>query len=116
MCAGLLRWLVRKSMLCGCRAHGTWSLFFFFSSRRRHTRFKCDWSSDVCSSDLITTVDLHSPSHQDSVQGFSRELICCDPVELNEPNEPVGKNVDDIRPSRVSFGVAGSTPVARSTT
>src|SRR5260370_20435565 len=29
-------------------------LFFFFSSRRRHTRFKCDWSSDVCSSDLFS--------------------------------------------------------------
>src|SRR5688572_31386608 len=28
--------------------------FFFFSSRRRHTRFDCDWSSDVCSSDLST--------------------------------------------------------------
>src|SRR5882762_11425165 len=28
-------------------------LCFFFSSRRRHTRFKCDWSSDVCSSDLV---------------------------------------------------------------
>src|SRR2546427_1765790 len=28
------------------------SHFFFFSSRRRHTRFDCDWSSDVCSSDL----------------------------------------------------------------
>src|SRR2546430_8350753 len=27
--------------------------FFFFSSRRRHTRFDCDWSSDVCSSDLF---------------------------------------------------------------
>src|SRR5438034_10985896 len=27
--------------------------FFFFSSRRRHTRSLCDWSSDVCSSDLI---------------------------------------------------------------
>src|SRR2546430_14426662 len=27
---------------------------FFFSSRRRHTRFDCDWSSDVCSSDLET--------------------------------------------------------------
>src|SRR5256886_13723488 len=26
--------------------------FFFFASRRRHTRFDCDWSSDVCSSDL----------------------------------------------------------------
>src|SRR5438270_5405022 len=28
--------------------------FFFFSSRRRHTRFDCDWSSDVCSSDLVS--------------------------------------------------------------
>src|SRR5690606_39415560 len=27
-------------------------LLFFFSSRRRHTRFSRDWSSDVCSSDL----------------------------------------------------------------
>src|SRR5438309_8102167 len=27
---------------------------FFFSSRRRHTRWNCDWSSDVCSSDLST--------------------------------------------------------------
>src|SRR5690606_39704835 len=26
---------------------------FFFSSRRRHTRFSRDWSSDVCSSDLL---------------------------------------------------------------
>src|SRR5260221_437114 len=29
------------------------SVFFFFSSRRRHTRSLCDWSSDVCSSDLF---------------------------------------------------------------
>src|SRR5271167_3119777 len=29
------------------------SFFFFFSSRRRHTRSKRDWSSDVCSSDLL---------------------------------------------------------------
>src|SRR5260370_30854100 len=29
---------------------------FFFSSRRRHTRFKCDWSSDVCSSDLPSSI------------------------------------------------------------
>ena len=28
-------------------------LFFFFSSRRRHTRYIGDWSSDVCSSDLL---------------------------------------------------------------
>src|SRR5690242_21260957 len=41
----------------GCLAEGVtacsvrWVLFFF-SSRRRHTRLTCDWSSDVCSSDL----------------------------------------------------------------
>src|SRR2546427_2413320 len=44
--------------------------FFFFSSRRRHTRFDCDWSSDVCSSDLKDFVvvdagrtDFVRPSH-----------------------------------------------------
>src|SRR5690242_21101570 len=30
---------------------------FFFSSRRRHTRLTCDWSSDVCSSDLGVHLD-----------------------------------------------------------
>src|ERR1022692_5031727 len=32
--------------------------FFFFSSRRRHTRLQGDWSSDVCSSDLIESSRL----------------------------------------------------------
>src|SRR2546429_4116467 len=32
-------------------------LFFFFSSRRRHTRCSRDWSSDVCSSDLVGELD-----------------------------------------------------------
>src|SRR5689334_24688092 len=31
---------------------GLFFFVFFFSSRRRHTRWNCDWSSDVCSSDL----------------------------------------------------------------
>src|SRR5205085_9529523 len=37
--------------------------FFFFSSRRRHTRFDCDWSSDVCSSakTLFFRFFLHLP-------------------------------------------------------
>src|SRR5256886_9004220 len=38
------RWAFRVTRIC--------EIFFFFSSRRRHTRFDCDWSSDVCSSDL----------------------------------------------------------------
>src|SRR2546426_7771791 len=32
----------------------SFSIFFFFSSRRRHTRLQGDWSSDVCSSDLLS--------------------------------------------------------------
>src|SRR5207302_2444938 len=32
---------------------------FFFSSRRRHTRFSRDWSSDVCSSDLVPVDNRH---------------------------------------------------------
>src|SRR2546430_115997 len=35
---------------------------FFFSSRRRHTRFDCDWSSDVCSSDLANLVSCALPT------------------------------------------------------
>src|SRR2546430_10523153 len=37
-------------------------LCFFFSSRRRHTRFDCDWSSDVCSSDLADTIAVRLPT------------------------------------------------------
>src|SRR5256886_4377023 len=40
--------LLAEIQLAACRTF----YLFFFSSRRRHTRFDCDWSSDVCSSDL----------------------------------------------------------------
>src|SRR6266511_5874081 len=36
-------------------------IFFFFSSRRRHTRFSRDWSSDVCSSDLARPARRRAP-------------------------------------------------------
>src|SRR5256885_3309111 len=39
-------------------------MFFFFSSRRRHTRLQGDWSSDVCSSDLLEV----------RIKRFAREL------------------------------------------
>src|SRR5690242_21515990 len=42
-------------------------LIFFFSSRRRHTRLTCDWSSDVCSSDLDTFCTLPWQPGQASV-------------------------------------------------
>src|SRR5258706_9702036 len=37
--------------------------FFFFSSRRRHTRLVSDWSSDVCSSDLQIRIHLAERGH-----------------------------------------------------
>src|SRR2546430_7409797 len=50
--------------------------FFFFSSRRRHTRFDCDWSSDVCSSDLLA----HPVGRRSRVR----------PAGGGEPPPPVG--------------------------
>src|SRR2546430_3852967 len=52
-----LAWDVGEIRGCGFRdareiRYVTYFFVFFFSSRRRHTRFDCDWSSDVCSSDL----------------------------------------------------------------
>src|SRR2546430_7096602 len=44
--------MLRTAGLLNPRARSVVSCVFFFSSRRRHTRFDCDWSSDVCSSDL----------------------------------------------------------------
>src|SRR5690606_40480654 len=41
--------------------------WLFFSSRRRHTRFSRDWSSDVCSSDLLNLADLHNQLGEDYV-------------------------------------------------
>src|SRR6266480_5157127 len=48
--------------------------FFFFSSRRRHTRLTCDWSSDVCSSDLVLRRGFAEFLHQDTA-GRSEFLI-----------------------------------------
>src|SRR5437867_10222877 len=42
---------------CSSASNRWFLLFFFFSSRRRHTRSYGDWSSDVCSSDLMASYD-----------------------------------------------------------
>src|SRR5690606_41010058 len=44
---------------------------FFFSSRRRHTRFSRDWSSDVCSSDL----HFAKSAYEADLQGGSRSEV-----------------------------------------
>src|SRR5690606_40886330 len=49
-------------------------LAFFFSSRRRHTRFSRDWSSDVCSSDLVDQVTRSLATIADGGGDLTRRL------------------------------------------
>src|SRR5690349_24489574 len=49
-------------------------LFFFFSSRRRHTRSLRDWSSDVCSSDLGETFERGQIGHRQAAGGHDTKL------------------------------------------
>src|SRR2546426_5556820 len=51
--------------------------FFFFSSRRRHTRLQGDWSSDVCSSDL--------PAREEEDQLASKYVEATPPRSAAEP-------------------------------
>src|SRR2546430_7679924 len=55
--------------------------FFFFSSRRRHTRFDCDWSSDVCSSDLTKIQLKNKPSMKTKIVNTLATLLL--PCALN---------------------------------
>src|SRR5256885_6838111 len=48
---------------------------FFFSSRRRHTRLQGDWSSDVCSSDLIRSPEMTSKAFAVSSATASRIFL-----------------------------------------
>src|SRR2546430_13811434 len=54
-------------------------MIFFFSSRRRHTRFDCDWSSDVCSSDLAAREHRNArvASLSESCQIARRAMASC---------------------------------------
>src|SRR2546422_11349952 len=65
------------------------SLIFFFSSRRRHTRCSRDWSSDVCSSDLIIS-DITNPFFPDLVKSIQERALELgyDVIVLNTNYEP----------------------------
>src|SRR5438132_11096794 len=67
--------------------------FFFFSSRRRHTRSLCDWSSDVCSSDLLMGdgVSVAGPVDSDVMAQLSADMVK-NKIRSEERRE--GKSVD----------------------
>src|SRR5256885_9986014 len=60
--------------------------FFFFSSRRRHTRLQGDWSSDVCSSDLAPTYISFEDVPADLIEE-ARKAILEDPALARVPAE-----------------------------
>src|SRR5690625_3000569 len=74
-------------------------LCFFFSSRRRHTRWPRDWSSDVCSSDLLLFIVVAAPrflpdrSSPGDFLGGRRELKYFTEVVIPEGSDLVGRNV-----------------------
>src|SRR3712207_7003563 len=57
------------------------SIIFFFSSRRRHTRYWRDWSSDVCSSDLLQEAGVHLVPAQLAVEQ-ARSVKGAEEIEL----------------------------------
>src|SRR5256885_10239751 len=63
------------------------SVFFFFSSRRRHTRLQGDWSSDVCSSDLYPHAGIRSidASAARALPGVSAVLLGDEVARRTEP-------------------------------
>src|SRR5438128_8420450 len=62
--------------LTSCFCYGLLMLFyFFFSSRRRHTRCYRDWSSDVCSSDLIPLLKGRFFSDLDTVRNAPQVVL-----------------------------------------
>src|SRR5437660_11592896 len=72
--------------------------FFFFSSRRRHTRWPRDWSSDVCSSDLLPAnqctngIGIGSLRHQPRAKPMIE--VACLILEQRSEERRVGKSVD----------------------
>src|SRR5690606_40406797 len=61
---------------------------FFFSSRRRHTRFSRDWSSDVCSSDLIAAAVREITGLNEEMENAANEQ--------SDVSESINQNVIEI--------------------
>src|SRR3712207_9406877 len=75
-------------------------MFFFFSSRRRHTRYWRDWSSDVCSSDLRGLDALNYACYQDA-----RFLLVATPSGVTLG--PEGGAHQSINPPLIALGQPG---------
>src|SRR2546426_11250907 len=86
----------------------TMSLFFFFSSRRRHTRLQGDWSSDVCSSDLEHLAEEKHAREAGPRSPFRRKSSCA--VSSRASSHVASRNGSDQ-----DGGGATPAPKSRST-
>src|SRR5690606_39471918 len=85
---------------------------FFFSSRRRHTRFSRDWSSDVCSSDLMPVlVNVLLDADKNRLKVFATNLE----VSLTDEAEAVVKSSGKVAVNAKSlFDILKELPEGRS--
>src|SRR5438034_8418173 len=77
--------------------------FFFFSSRRRHTRSLCDWSSDVCSSDLVSLVICNTMVKHELASGEynARRAECEEGVRILRKAFPEIRALRDVTLSQL---------------
>src|SRR5260221_2505043 len=86
------------------------SYFFFFSSRRRHTRSLCDWSSDVISYAVFC---LRSEEHTSELQSHS-DLVCRLLLEKKKKRGAVNVELQRHEPTcRSTVATASGTLTAR---
>src|SRR2546430_14570960 len=78
-------------------AGATPSSLFFFSSRRRHTRFDCDWSSDVCSSDLVDVISTQEIA--DNGQTEVNQILATLAPSFNASHQTIADGSDHINPA-----------------
>src|SRR2546422_6429186 len=111
--------------MCVCTYVWSRFFFFFFSSRRRHTRCSRDWSSDVCSSDLLSYLALfyvpinqiHSVNHllQHALAASERvfDVLDTTPEVQDRPGaaRPAERLHGAVRFDRVSFHYRSDVPI-----
>src|SRR5699024_11600304 len=81
--------------------YGLFSFLFFFLSRRRHTRSKRDWSSDVCSSDLLLLPTVSSA------------VVAATPAGSKAPAKPQASSAAPAAPAPVKLEISEERRVGK---
>src|SRR5690606_39349779 len=87
----------------------------FFSSRRRHTRFSRDWSSDVCSSDLPVTALAYAVLQGvgSALHSGALEAWYVDELHRLEPEAPLQSHLALVDVAQASGMLIGSAEIGR---